>query len=105
MNDEGSIHHSVIKAGYKSNDMNNKGLEHWKQVIYDIFKEDVQVKQIFVATIHNICGSFPQHKKQLRLLRAVVDSYDEELSLASMSIKSKNSTNSQDDDSSDESDS
>eukprot|EP01084_Bolivina_argentea_P313373 542683_1 len=88
MNDVGSIHGAAINIGYKSIDK-SKGSEHWKMIVYEIFRDDPhQGKYNLTTCIGKLCGNYPQHKKDLTLLRSVVALFDDELSVASGSVRS-----------------
>merc|ERR1712228_517412 len=85
--DPGSIHSATMKIGFKSS-KEESSEQHWKMIIYDIFQSEPQAKQSLISVIHNICGLFPEHKQKLTLLRSVVAMFDDELSIASMSVRS-----------------
>jgi len=82
LRDAGSIDKAMTQVGFKANDANNKGFDFWRDAVYDAFKLESESTQAFIAVVHNICGNSKEHKSQLKLLRAVVDLFDEQLSVA-----------------------
>merc|ERR1711920_676788 len=56
--------------------------------MYEVFEVSEKLRDMLVNTVHAVCDQWPEHKNGLRIMRAVVAMFDENLSLAAMSVRS-----------------